>query len=62
MERAAQMAKDSGLQAREVSDRDMAKLNRLRKRAMEKELVEDLEGGVAGAVKISNVVSSENVQ
>lgn len=62
MERAAQMAKDSGLQAREVSDRDMAKLNRLRKRAMEKELVEDLEGGVAGAVKISNVVSSANVQ
>ena len=62
MERAAQLAKESGLQAREVSDRDMAKLNRLRKRAMEKELVEDLEGGVAGAVKISNVVSSENVQ
>ena len=61
MERAAQLAKESGLQAREVSDRDMAKLNRLRKRAMEKELVEDLEGGVAGAVKISNVVSSENV-
>jgi len=57
------MAKDTGLQAREVSDRDMAKLNRLRKRAMEKELVEsDLEGGVAGAVKISSVVSSENVQ
>ena len=62
MERAAQLAKEYGLQAREVSDRDMAKLNRLRKRAMEKELVEDLEGGVAGAVKISNVVSSENVQ
>ena len=62
MERAAQLAKESGLQAREVSDRDMAKLNRLRKRAMEKELVEDLEGGIAGAVKISNVVSSENVQ
>ena len=56
------MAKETGLQAREVSDRDMAKLNRLRKRAMEKELVEDLEGGIAGAVKISNVVSSENVQ
>ena len=59
------LAKGTGLQARDVSKKEMAKLQRLRKMAAERDLVDDTavrEEISQGAVKLSPVIAAANVQ
>ena len=65
MDRAVKLAKGTGLQARDVSKKEMAKLQRLRKMAAERDLVDDTavrEEISQGAVKLSPVIAADNVQ
>lgn len=65
MDRAVKLAKGTGLQARDVSKKEMAKLQRLRKMAAERDLVDDTavrEEISQGAVKLSPVIAAANVQ
>jgi len=63
MERALELAKGTGLQARDVSKKEMAKLQRLRKKAAaERDVEGESAAVVTSSVKLSPVISSENIQ
>ena len=62
MQKAVKLAQESGLQAKDVSDKELEKLQRLRMKATERDANQSEKGEGLGVAKLSDVISAENVQ